>query len=107
MSGPYIVVIGLGATGSAALYHLTCRGVRTTAIEQFEADHHRGSSHGETRIFRMAHFENAAYVPLLRRAYALWRELENAATQPLITLTGIVEIGPRQGELVRGTLSAA
>jgi sarcosine oxidase len=107
MSGPQIVVIGLGAIGSAALCQLARRRVRATGIEQFDIGHDRGSSHGPTRIFRLAHFENVSYVPLLRRAYALWRELENCANQHLISLTGVVEIGPTNGELVRGTLAAA
>jgi sarcosine oxidase len=107
MSGSHIAVIGLGATGSAALYQLARRGVRATGLEQFDLGHDRGSSHGPTRIFRLAHFENASYVPLLRRAYTLWRDLETAARQQLVSLTGIVEIGSPDGELVKGTLAAA
>jgi sarcosine oxidase len=107
MSEPHIAVVGLGATGSAALCRLARRGIRVTGIEQFEIGHDRGSSHGPTRIFRLAHFENDSYVPLLRRAYALWRELEAAAKQEIVRLTGILEIGPTDGELVTGTLTAA
>src|SRR5579859_1621386 len=107
MPGPQIVVIGLGATGSAALYQLARRGARASGIEQFQVGHDRGSSHGPTRIFRLAHFENPAYVPLLRRALALWRELETLSRRKLLATTGIVELGPHDGELVRGTLAAA
>jgi sarcosine oxidase len=107
MSGPHIAVIGLGATGSAALYQLVRRGTRSTGIEQFALGHDRGSSHGPTRIIRLAHFENAAYVPLMRRAYTLWHDLENVARCKLVHRTGIVEIGPADGELVRGTSEAA
>jgi sarcosine oxidase len=107
MSGPQIVVIGLGAAGSAALCRLARRGIRVIGIEQFQLGHDRGSSHGPTRIIRLAHFENASYVPLLRRAYALWRELEHMANRKLVILTGIAEIGPPEGELIRGTLAAA
>jgi sarcosine oxidase len=107
MGGPHIVVIGLGATGSAALCQLACRGVCTTGIEQFAIGHDRGSSHGPTRIIRLAHFENTAYVPLLRRAYALWRELEAASKTKIMDLTGIAEIGPPGGGLITGTLAAA
>src|ERR1700689_1297606 len=107
MSGPHFVVIGLGATGSAALCQLARRGVQATGIEQFHIGHDRGSSHGPTRIFRLAHFENASYVPLLRRAYALWRELESLADETLLSLTGIVKTAPADGALVRGTLAAA
>jgi sarcosine oxidase len=107
MSGPHVVVIGLGATGSAALCQLARRGVRATGIEQFDIGHQRGSSHGPTRIIRLAHFENAWYVPLMRRAYALWGELERLAGQKLLHITGILEIGPQHGEIVTGTLAAA
>jgi sarcosine oxidase len=107
MSPPRIAVIGLGATGSAALVALARRGVRALGIEQFTLGHDRGSSHGPTRVIRLAHFENAAYVPLMRHAYALWRELEADAKEPLLRITGILEIGPADGELVRGTLAAA
>jgi sarcosine oxidase len=106
-SSPRIAVIGLGATGSAALLALARRGVRALGIEQFALGHDRGSSHGPTRVIRLAHFENAAYVPLMRRAYALWRELETDAQEPLLRITGILEIGPASGELVPGTLAAA
>jgi len=107
MSGPQIVVIGLGATGSAALSQLARRGIRAIGIEQFDIGHDLGSSHGPTRVIRLAHFENASYVPLLHRAYALWRELETLAKEPLIFLNGIVEIGPEDGVLIAGTLGAA
>jgi sarcosine oxidase len=107
MPGPLIVVVGLGATGSAALWHLARRGIRAVGIEQFQLGHDRGSSHGPTRIFRLAHFENPAYVPLLRRAATLWRELEALSARQLLITTGIAELGPQEGELVRGTLAAS
>jgi len=106
-SGPHIVVIGLGITGSAALCRLALRGVRATGIEQFEPGHDRGSSHGATRMIRLAHFENAAYVPLLRRAYELWREIEAKAGRRLVVTTGIAEIGSPDSALVRNTLAAS
>jgi sarcosine oxidase len=107
MSQPQIVVIGLGATGSAALCQLARRGVRAIGVEQFHIGHDRGSSHGPTRIFRLAHYENPAYVPLLRRARELWRELETICGQKLLVTTAIAELGPAAGELVPGTLAAA
>jgi sarcosine oxidase len=107
MSELQIAVIGLGATGSAALCQLARRGVRAIGIERFELGHPYGSSHGPTRIIRLAHFENAAYVPLMHRAYALWRELETTAGAKLIHATGIAEIGPPDGEVVRGTIAGA
>jgi sarcosine oxidase len=102
-----VVVCGLGAMGSAALAELARRGCRTLGIERFTPGHDRGSSHGATRIIRLAYFEHPSYVPLLHRAYALWRELERAANRPLLHITGIVEIGPSDGTLATGTLAAA
>ena len=61
------IVIGLGGMGSAALYHLARRGLRVLGLEQFTVPHVLGSSHGLTRIIRMAYFESPQYVPLLRR----------------------------------------
>jgi len=107
MPEPQIVVIGLGATGSAVLCRLARRGVRAIGVEQFQLGHDRGSSHGPTRIFRLAHFENLAYVPLLHRASALWRELEALSGRKLLATSGIAELGPQDGELVRGTLAAS
>lgn len=107
MTAPKIVVIGLGATGCAVLHHLARRGVRAVGIERFDIGHDRGSSHGPTRVFRLAHFENPAYVPLMRRAHTLWRELESAANRPLLHTTGIVEIGPAKSALVEGTIAAS
>ena len=102
-----VVVVGLGAMGSAALHHLARRGLRTLGVEQFSPGHDRGSSHGATRIIRLGYFEHPSYVPLVRAAYALWRELEAEAGGRLLTVTGIVEIGAPDGDLVRGTLASA
>jgi len=102
-----VVVVGVGAMGSAALYQLARRGVRVAGLERFLPGHDRGSSHGETRIIRLGYFEHPSYVPLLRRSYALWRELEAASGRTLLHTTGIAEIGPRNGELVTGTLAAS
>jgi sarcosine oxidase len=102
-----VVVCGLGVAGSAALYQLARRGVRVLGLEQFRPGHERGSSHGETRIIRLGYFEHPSYVPLVRSAYAKWREIEAAAGRQLMHITGIVEIGPPDGVLVSGTLGSA
>jgi sarcosine oxidase len=107
MPGPQIVVIGLGATGSAALCQLARRGVSAVGVEQFEIGHDRGSSHGATRMIRLAHFERPSYVTLMRRAYALWHELEDIVRQKLLHITGIAEIGAPTGDVVRGTRTGA
>jgi sarcosine oxidase len=102
-----VVICGLGATGSAALHHLARRGARVLGLDRYPPGHDRGSSHGGTRIIRLGYFEHPSYVPLLHRAYALWRELETTSGQELLTITGIAEIGPPDGVLVPGTLASA
>ncbi len=102
-----VVVCGLGAMGSAAAYALARRGQRVLGLDRFSPGHDRGSSHGTTRIIRLSYFEHPSYVPLLRRAYGLWQDLERAAGRRLLHVTGIAEIGPPDGALVTGTLSAA
>jgi sarcosine oxidase len=70
------IVLGTGGVGSAACYQLSRRGAAVLGLDRFPPGHDRGSSHGQTRIIRQAYFEHADYVPLLRRAYELWAELE-------------------------------
>jgi sarcosine oxidase len=101
------VVIGLGAMGSAAMASLARRGYKVVGIERFVPGHDRGSSHGATRIIRQGYFEHPSYVPLVQAAYPLWRELAAEAGEPLIDITGIVEIGAPDSELVAGTLAAS
>jgi sarcosine oxidase len=101
-----VVVCGLGATGSAALYQLARRGVRVLGLERFAPGHDQGSSHGETRVIRLGYFEHPSYVPLVRSAYAQWRAIEAAAGRRLLHVTGIAEIGPPDGALVAGTLAS-
>ena len=92
--------------GAAALCHLARRGRNAVGIERLTPGHAFGSSHGKTRIIRLGYFEHPSYVPLVRAAYALWRELEREAGVPLLTVTGIVEIGQPSGALIAGTLEA-
>ncbi|MFL5580957.1 MAG: N-methyl-L-tryptophan oxidase [Gemmatimonadaceae bacterium] len=101
------VVVGLGAAGSAAAYHLARRGVRVTGLDRFAPPHAMGSSHGRTRIIREAYFEHPLYVPLVRRAYELWAELEAEAGERLLAITGGLMAGPREGALVAGALRSA
>lgn len=102
-----VAVCGLGAMGSAAAYRLASRGRHVLGLERYTPGHDRGSSHGATRIIRLGYFEHPSYVPLLRRAYVLWHELEAAIGRQLLHVTGIAEIGPPDGALVQGTLSSA
>ncbi|MCW2635018.1 MAG: soxA [Blastococcus sp.] len=98
-----VIVIGLGGMGSAAAAHLAARGQRVLGLERFGPAHDRGSSHGGSRIIRQSYFEDPAYVPLLRRAYELWAELDT----DLLTLTGGLYLGRRDTPTVAGSLLAA
>ncbi|MFL5523407.1 MAG: N-methyl-L-tryptophan oxidase [Gemmatimonadaceae bacterium] len=98
------IVVGLGAMGSATLYHLARRGVRAVGLDQFSPGHTFGSSHGDSRIIRETYFEHPLYVPLVQRAHHLWRELEENTGKSLMKITGGLMIGPPEGMVVAGTL---
>jgi monomeric sarcosine oxidase len=102
-----VIVLGTGGVGSAAAYQLARRGARVLGIDQFPGGHDRGSSHGETRVIRQAYFEHPDYVPLLLRAYELWRELEQEAGADLLHQVGLLQVGPPSGCVVHGVLEAA
>lgn len=101
------IVIGTGGFGSSCLYQLAQRGVRVLGLDRFSAAHDQGSSHGDTRIIRQAYFEHPDYVPLLKRAYELWRKLESASGRELMDLCGLFLAGPAEGEAVAGARLAA
>jgi sarcosine oxidase len=101
-----VIVIGVGGMGSSTVYHVAKRGKRVLGLEQFDLAHDHGSSHGFTRIIRLAYAEGEAYVPLLMRAYELWRELEYVANERLLFITGGIDAGPAEGSLVKGSLAA-
>ena len=92
-----VVVIGLGAMGSAALHRLALAGVRAVGIDRFHPPHDRGSSHGESRITRLAVGEGAIYAPLVRRSHEIWRELEAQTGEQLMLTTGGLIMGVRGG----------
>lgn len=92
-----VVVIGLGAVGSATLYQLACRGVRAIGLDRFSPPHTSGSSHGETRITRQAVGEGTDYVPLVKASHRIWRELEAATGERLLTACGALVMGPGSG----------
>lgn len=107
MSRYDVAVVGLGAMGTAALYHLAKRGRRVIGLERASAGHDGGSSHGESRIIRLAQFENPAYTPLVERAWALWDDLGRAAGEDLILRTGMLEGGRPGTPIIEGSLRAA
>ena len=98
-----VIVIGVGGMGSSTVHQLARRGKRVLGLERFDIIHDRGSSHGVNRIIRLAYFEDPAYVPLLRRAYELWRELQRETGRQILHITGAVDAGPEQSEVFQGS----
>jgi sarcosine oxidase len=101
-----VIVIGLGGMGAATVCHLANRGLRLLGIDQFDVPHTLGSSHGLSRIIRLAYFESPAYVPLLIRAYELWADLEQRTGSKLLLTTGSIDAGPEDSLTIRGSLHA-
>ena len=102
-----VAVVGLGGIGSAVLAHCAARGASVIGLEQFGPAHDLGSSHGKTRMIRKAYFEDPAYVPLVLRAYELWRELELKTGEEILRITGVLSVGEETSEIIRGTRRAA
>ncbi len=102
-----VIVVGVGGMGSAACFNLARRGHRVLGLERHYIGHVHGSSHGLTRIIRLAYHEGPEYVPLVRRAMTLWRETGEKFGEPLMFTTGSLEIGPEGGTFLAGSLAAA
>jgi sarcosine oxidase len=102
-----VLVVGLGAMGSAVTCELARRGLRVVAFDRFSPPHPWGSSHGETRIIREAYFEHPLYVPLVQRAYERWHALARDSGRRLLVTTGALTIGPPDGALVKGSMASA
>lgn len=100
------IIIGVGGMGSATAAELARRGRKVLGLEQFDIPHDFGSSHGLTRIIRLAYNEHPNYVPLMRRAYEMWRELEDGFGEKLLFITGGLDAGPRDGRVFPGALAA-
>jgi sarcosine oxidase len=98
------IVVGVGGMGSAAVYQLARRGRRVLGLERFDVPNDQGSSHGITRIIRLAYYEDPSYVPLLRRAYELWHELEQIVGERLLVTTGSIDAGPPGSPVFEGSL---
>ena len=88
-----IVIGGHGAFGSQAAYHLSRLGASVLAIDRHPVNHKKGSSHGQTRITRLAYFEGAAYVPFLRRSLEIFKALQERSGVELFKQTGMLDIG--------------
>jgi sarcosine oxidase len=102
-----VIVVGVGGMGSAACWQLAKRGQRVLGLERFDIPHAYGSSHGVTRIIRLAYYESPAYVPLLKRALALWHETSAAFGETLMVTTGSIDAGPPDSDVFRGSLESS
>jgi sarcosine oxidase len=102
-----VIVLGLGAMGSTTAYQLAARGQRVLGLEQFLPAHDQGSSHGQSRIIRLAYLEDPGYVPLLLRAYELWEAAERESGDKLLTLTGGLMLGLANSRVFSGSVRSA
>jgi sarcosine oxidase len=102
-----VIVVGLGAMGSAACFQLAARGVSVIGIDQYAPPHPWGSTHGDTRITRVAIGEGRQYVPLVRRSHALWREIEQQTSTQLLTQPGVVILAHPSSAFLRETRGSA
>lgn len=101
-----VIVVGVGGMGSATLYNLARRGKRVLGLERYDVPHDMGSSHGYTRIIRLAYYEHPSYVPLLKRAYELWDEIQRTAGEKLLYTTGSIDAGPAGSWVFNGSFQS-
>ena len=97
------VVIGVGGMGSSTLFQLAKRGWKVLGLDKYDIPNALGSSHGSTRIIRLAYHEHPSYIPLMHRAYDLWRELEVTINEKLLFTTGSISCGYEGSSMFSGT----
>lgn len=102
-----VAIIGTGAMGSAAAYHLSKTGKKILVLDRFNPPHNFGSSHGQSRIIREAYFESPVYVPLVQQAYKLWYQLEKESNKKLLLKTGGLMLGTPDSKVVQGAMQSA
>tara|TARA_B100000700_G_scaffold327408_1_gene441895 strand:+ start:223 stop:1359 length:1137 start_codon:yes stop_codon:yes gene_type:complete len=101
-----VIIIGLGAMGSASSYYLSKQGVKVLGFDTYHPPHNLGSSHGHTRVIREAYHEGISYVPIVQRAYELWHEIQNSSTKKIIMEYGGLYLGSDGNYLKDAKLSA-
>ena len=102
-----VIIAGLGVMGAAAAWQLAARGQRVLGLDRYQPPHTQGSSHGGSRVIREMAFEHPRYVPLARRSYTLWAQLEAATKRQLLIPTGAVYIGGPSSSVVGGSRASA
>ena len=101
-----VIVVGVGGMGSATVYQLASRGLLVLGIDRYSIPNRMGSSHGISKIIRLAYHEDPSYVPLVRRSYELWHQLEKMVNEKLLIQTGTIRGGPERGAMFSGSLRA-
>ena len=101
----HVIILGLGIAGSSIAATLASRGYRVTAIEQFSPLHERGSSHGDTRIFRPVPHEGPVYVAMAKACLPGWRIWNQAAGEDLYLECGGIDAGPEDSPMVQAAES--
>ncbi len=101
-----VIVAGVGAMGAQTCWHLAKGGARVLGVDRFDIPNTLGSSHGVNRIIRLAYFEHPLYVPLLRRAYEVWRDTQARFGEQLLYVTGSLDAGPAGSDIVAGSLAS-
>jgi sarcosine oxidase len=99
-----VIVVGVGTMGAAACYQLALRGVSVLGLERYDIPNAMGAAAGYSRMIRLAYFEHPDYVPLLRRSYTLWEELQNQLGRDVIKITGGIYVGPPGAAVLEGSL---
>ena len=107
VSGFDVIVVGLGTVGAPTCMELARRGVSVVGLDAFRPPHQRGSHHGESRSIRRAYLEGTGYVPMVLRAWELWRRLEKDTGRELLVKTGNLTLGPHTGPALTGMLASA
>ena len=100
------IIVGLGAMGSSTLYQLAKKNKSVLGIEQSDIPNSIGSSHGINRIIRLAYSEHPSYVPMLRRAYELWYDLEQTCNEKILYKTGSLDISKEDHWVFSGSLNS-
>jgi sarcosine oxidase len=101
-----VIVVGVGSMGAASCYQLARRGARVLGLERYNLPHGMGAAAGYSRMIRLAYFEHPDYVPLLRRSYALWEDLQAELGREVIKITGGVYLGPPGAAVLEGSLQS-
>lgn len=102
-----VIVIGAGSMGMATGYFLAKTGKNVLMIDAFNPPHEEGSHHGETRIIRFAYGEGASYVPFVKRAGELWKELEAQTNEQLFMQSGVINVGEASHSFIRNVITSS